>query len=165
MRFGIGRILELSGDKGTGNLAVQLLRLRNGSLHSLRPRGEDDLRAIGLQQLAPLHAHGFRQGQNCLVALGRSHSRQADSGISAGGFNDGGSRLQQPLLFSIQNHLQGNPVFYAASRIKILQLRQNHSVCNACCLFVIHQLHKRGSSNEFFRTFFNICHSLFSFFI
>ena len=93
MRFCIGRIVKLSGNEGTGDFAVELLRLRNRPFHAFRSGCQYNLGAISLQQLTPFHAHRLRQRKNGFITSRRSHSRQADSRIAAGRLDNGGTGL------------------------------------------------------------------------
>ena len=125
MGGGIGRVDKLAGDKAVGDLLCQLLRLGDGPLHPLDPFGEYQLRAVGLHQLAALHAHGLRHGDDDAVTPGRRHGGQADPGVAGGGLDDDRAGLQLAAGLRLVDHRLGNAVFYRPGGIEILQLSQN----------------------------------------
>ena len=84
MDLGIRRIVELLQHVAVRRRREHLLGLRNRALHAFRPGREHDLRAEGAQQHAALHAHGFRHGEDQLVAFDRGDERQPDAGVAAG---------------------------------------------------------------------------------
>ncbi len=81
---GVGGVLELlqehvaarvRGDDGLG--------AGDGAVHPLGALGEDELGAVGDEQLAPLHAHGVGHGERERVAARRRDERQRDAGVAA----------------------------------------------------------------------------------
>ena len=93
MRLGICRVIKLSEDDRAGYGGLELFSLGDGALHALCALCQNQLRAIGLKKRAALHAHGVRKRQDGMIALGRSHRSQSDTGVAAGGLDDGGAGL------------------------------------------------------------------------
>src|SRR5438552_10769453 len=56
------------------------------------------------------------------VAAIHSDQRQADSGISCGGFDDGASGLEQAFFLGAANDADGGTIFYASTWIQVFQL-------------------------------------------
>ena len=63
MRFRVGRVGELAGNKAVGQSRGQFLRLGDGSLHAQRAVRQHQFRAVGFQEVAAFHAHRLRHGQ------------------------------------------------------------------------------------------------------
>ena len=61
--------------------------------HALGPLGEDQLRTVGLHNLAALHAHGFGHADDDPIPSGGGHRGQADAGVAGGGLNNNGAGL------------------------------------------------------------------------
>ena len=123
----VGRIYKLAGDEAVGNFLRQLVSLGDGALHALRPFRQHDFRTVGFQNVAALHTHGLRHGEDDAIAFGRSNRSQADASIAGSGFDDNGTGFQQPFRFRVFDHGLGDAVLHAACRVKILQLNQNCS--------------------------------------
>ena len=68
VRGGIGLVGELAGDEAVRRLGGKLLGFRYRALHALCPVGQNYLRAVGLEQLAPLYAHRLRHGEYNFIA-------------------------------------------------------------------------------------------------
>ena len=117
---GVGSVFKLLQDNCTGYAVTQLLGSADGTRHTVFSRGEANLSTVGFYQVTALHAHGLGHGKDKVVALNGADQCQSYASISAGGFNDGGSRLQDAFLLSILNHRQCDTVLYAAARIKKL---------------------------------------------
>ena len=122
MGLGVGGVGELAGDEAAGDPGGQLPGLFHGPGHALGPLGEHQLRPVGLDQLAALHAHGVRHDDDELIPPGRRHRGQADARIAGGGLNKGGPGLQSPGSFRLINDALGDPVLYRPGRIQIFQL-------------------------------------------
>ncbi|MPN01533.1 hypothetical protein SDC9_148742 [bioreactor metagenome] len=114
----VGRIVELLGYDRIRVTGVQLFGFGNGALHAGGAVGQHQLGAIGGQEFAPLHAHGFRHGQNQPVTLDRRHQRQADAGIAAGRFDDQSAGLEYARLLRGLDHRQRDAVFDRTARIE-----------------------------------------------
>ena len=68
VRGGIGLVGELAGDEAVRRLGGKLLGFRYRALHPLCAVGQNYLRAVGLEQLAPLDAHRLRHGEYNFIA-------------------------------------------------------------------------------------------------
>ena len=121
----VGGVHELSGNEAAGNLLGQLAGLGDGALHAPGPFGEDQLRAVGLHQLAALHAHGFGHDNDNAVAPGGGHGGQADAGVAGGGFDDDGAGFQKAPGLGVVEHGLGDPVLDGPGGVEIFQLRQD----------------------------------------
>ena len=106
VRLRVGRIGKLTGQKCTGNFFGKLLRLRNGSAHSLCSLGQDHLCAERGGKAAALHTHGIRHGQNHAIAPRGRYKRQTHAGISARRLHNGSALFEQAAAFRILNHSQ-----------------------------------------------------------
>ncbi|MPM37749.1 hypothetical protein SDC9_84368 [bioreactor metagenome] len=118
MGVGIGRGGKLLGNESAGMLGLEFQRGVDRALHAFGARRQDQLRTVGGQQFAPLDAHGFRHGQDELVALDRGGEGQADAGVAAGGFDDQGSGREFAVAFGGFDHGQTDPVLDAAAGIE-----------------------------------------------
>ena len=68
-----------------------------------------------------------------MVALDGRYQCQSYARISAGGFYDGGARLQDALLFGVFDHCQCNTVLHATAGVEKLYLC-NHRGLQTLCL-------------------------------
>lgn len=68
---GLAWFTNWPGMKLFGSSAASSSALRNGSLHALCPVRQHQFRAVGFQQVAALHAHGFRHRQDESGTRGR----------------------------------------------------------------------------------------------
>ena len=144
---GVGRIRKLAGQEAAGRLRGDLLRLGNGTLHALRAVRQDELRAISLEQVAALDAHGLRHGQDDAIAARGRHGGKADAGVAARRLDDDSARLQQAALLGIVQHGTGDAVLYTARGVKIFDLGQQ--VClQAARRGKALQLHERRVADE-----------------
>ena len=87
---GLAGFLNCCGMKELGFAVQQFLRLGDGAVHALFAGREDDLGPEGLEQPAPLQAHGLGHGDDQLVAAGGTGEGQADAGVAAGRLDDDG---------------------------------------------------------------------------
>ena len=101
------------------------VRLGDGSLHPFSARRENDLRAEGFEQVAPLDAHRVRHGEDGLVAFGAGHPREADAGVAAGGLDDGGAGAENSALLGIFDHRQGDAVLDASAGVERFNLERD----------------------------------------
>ena len=85
-------------------------------------RREDDLRAVGLQQLAPLSGGVLRHHADQPVAAQPGHHGQRDAGVARGRLEDRGARRQQAVLLRRRDHVEGGAVLDRAGRVAVLQL-------------------------------------------
>ena len=133
MLGGVGGVLELLQDNSTGSGVAQGLCLTDSTRHAVLTRGETHFGTVGFHEVSTLHAHGFRHGQNQVVALDSADQRQSDTSIAAGGFDDGGAGLQNALLLSVLNHRKSDAVLHAAAWVEILYFGDDGCV-KAFCL-------------------------------
>ena len=64
----VGRILKLLEDNAAWDRVAQLLSSTDSTSHSVLATGQAHLSAIGLHQIATLHAHGLGHGENEVIA-------------------------------------------------------------------------------------------------
>ena len=155
--LGVGRVDELAGDKGIGNLLGQLIGLGNGTFHALGTLAQNQLRTVGFHQLAALHAHGLRHHDDDAVALGGSHSSQADAGVAGSRLNDHGAGLELAGGLGIVDHLLGNAVLDGTGRVEVFQLCQ-HSGFQVSFLFNVGQLQQRSVADQLVCGRVNLAH-------
>ena len=147
MGLGVGGVRKLAGDEAAGDGGGQLVGLLNGPLHTLSALGQHQLCAIGLDQLAALHAHGVRHDDDQLVAPGRCHGGQANARVAGGGLDEGCAGLQSPGPLGIVNNALGDPVLHGTGGVEILQLGQDLGF-QLLFLFNMGQLQQRGTANQ-----------------
>ena len=144
----IGGVIKLPGDDAAGGFPVQRLSLGHSAGHALAAGGQHDLRSIGGDEAAPLHAHGVRHGEDHMVPQCGTHSGKTNAGVAGGGFNDGGSGRELSLLRRPGNHIDSHPVLGTAGRVLAFQLRQDRGL-QAMVLFIVAQFQKRCPADEF----------------
>ena len=132
-------------------------RFGDGAFHALAALGEHQLRAVGLEDIAALDAHGLGHGEDDAVALGGGDGRKADAGIAGGGLNDDGAGLQQALCLRILDHRLGDAVLDTAGGVQVFKLHQKPSL-QAQLLLEIRDLHQRCVADETQCAFVNVCH-------
>ena len=103
-------------------LADDLLGLLHGAAHALGAGGQDDLGAVRAQHDPAFGGHGFRHGQDDLVAAGRAHHGQGDSGVAGRAFDDGAAGLEGTGLLGSVDDGDADPVLDAVGRVVELQL-------------------------------------------
>ena len=126
---GIGGIHKLPQNHGSRNAIAQGFCLCNGAFHAFGGRGEFELCTVCFQQIAALDAHALRHGEDGAIAFCHAHPSESYAGVAAGGFNDGGARLQYAFLLGIFYHGKRYAVFHTAARIECF-----HFHCNSCFL-------------------------------
>ena len=114
----VGRVFKLLRNKGARRPPVNFVSPGDGPFHTGGSVGQDQLRAVRLEQLAPLDAHGFGHGQDQFIPFDRRDHRQADAGIAAGRLDDQRPRFQHAALFRVLDHGQRDPVLHTAARIE-----------------------------------------------
>ena len=96
----------------------------DGRFHAALLGRQDDLRPIGAHRRPALHAHVLRHDEDHAVTLdGRRHG-QGDTGIAAGGLDQGIAGFDLTPHLGVANHAQGRPVLDRTGRIVTLQLDQ-----------------------------------------
>ena len=154
------RVDELAGDKAVRDLRGQLVGLRDRALHALCAVREDELRAIGLHDLAALDAHGLRHDDDDAVASGRGDGRQTDAGVAGGGLDDDGVRLEHAALLRVLDHGQRHTVFYGAGRVEVLELCQNTGF-ELLLFFNMRQLQKGRFTDQLVSGCIDLAHEMF----
>ncbi len=101
------------------------LRGGDGASHGIAAWSEDDLSTICLQKCHALYAHVFRHRENHAIALRCPDHGQPDSGVAAGGFNDGAAGFQTAFLFSSFDHAETNAVLDASTWIEGLEFHEH----------------------------------------
>ena len=104
MYLGVGGVVELLRHEVAGVLLHELFRGEHRAGHAFNRRGEHELRAVTLQQLATLTAHVVRHGQDQVVALGGRDHRQAYARVTTRRFDDGGAGLQAAGSLGLLDH-------------------------------------------------------------
>ena len=122
-----GRVLhvaELLGHEGEGVLLQYLLRSPDRSFHLLRGGREDDLGAVGREQLPPLEAHVVGHREYEPVSLDGAHESEPDPRVPARGLDYHAlARLNGSRFFRGRDHLKAYPFLDAASGVQVLELR------------------------------------------
>lgn len=67
MDSGVGRIGKLAGNKAVGGSFGQFLCLGDGAFHTKCAVGQHQFGAVGFEQVAAFHTHGFRHGKDHAV--------------------------------------------------------------------------------------------------
>ena len=62
-----------------------------------------------------------------MVAFDGSHQCQTHAGVAAGGLDDGGSGLEEPLLFGLFNHGKGDAIFHTTTGVEALDFGDDGS--------------------------------------
>ena len=125
MRLRIGGIDKLTADDAVFVFCMQAFRLGDGSLHARLSVGQYDFRAECDEQLAPLHTHRGRHGQNEFITLDGTHGGKPDARVAARGFNEQGVFVNLPLPFQALYNGEGGAVFHAARGIEILEFGED----------------------------------------
>ncbi len=125
MNLRVGWIVELLQHDVAHIRGQDFLRLADRPAHPFGARRQDQLGAKGLQQLAPLQAHGVGHHQQAVIAFGRSHQRQADAGVAAGRLHQNGVRPNLAEFLRRFDHILSNAVFDAGAGVEEFQLNQH----------------------------------------
>ena len=156
----ICRIDKLSRDKAVRDLLRQLIRLGDGTLHSLGAFRQHQLRAICLHQLTALDAHRLRHDDDDAVSARGGDGCQTDTGVARGRLDDDRTRLQQAFFLGIVDHLLGDAVLDRSRRIEVFQLRQNAGI-QILGLLYVGQFQQRGLADQLVCGCINLAHSMF----
>ena len=140
---------------------MQFLGLGYGSLHAFCTAGQYQFGPQGFEQGAAFDTHRLRHGQDEMISFRSRNKGQSYAGVSAGGFYQGGTRLQQSALFSILNHSQCHAVLYAASGVEILQFNQNPGF-QLVFLYEVVKLQKWSVAYQFGQAFCYFRHDFFT---
>ena len=125
MRRRVRLVRELRGDERMRRRLRELLRLCDGALHALAAIREDDLRTVGLEQIAALDAHRLRHREDGAVAAGRRDRGEADARVARRRLDDDAARLELALFLRLIDHRLRDAVLDRASRVEILQLDED----------------------------------------
>ena len=145
--LGVGRVDELAGDEGVGDLFRQLIGLGDGTLHALCALAEHQLCAVGLHQLAALDAHGLGHHDDDAVALGGGHSGQTDASVAGGRLDDDGAGLQLAGGLGVIDHGFGDAVLDGTGGVEVFQLCQQLGG-KVFVLLDVGQLQQRGVADQ-----------------
>ena len=112
-------IVELVGKEiAVRMLASHDVSLLNGPIGALLGRGEQNFHAIGLHDLAALNTGRLGHDKLALVSFDCTDHGQANTGVTAGRFQDNLVRGQGAALFGSLDHRQSDTVLDRTSRIK-----------------------------------------------
>ncbi len=154
MDLGVGGVLELLRDEharvGGGHLFSHL----NRRVHAAAAGGEDQFRAVGAQQHAPLFAHRVGHDQRAFITPRRAGKRQGDARIAAGGLDDDRVGLDLAGLFSRVDHGYADAVFDRVGRVVVFQLG-GYGGFGAGLGGDAVQAHQRGVADQFGRVVVN----------
>ena len=89
---------------------MQLLGACDRALHPLRAVRQDDLRPIGLEEVAALHAHRLRHRENRAVAARRRHRGDTDARVAARRLDQRRPRRNLAVLFRLLDHRDRNAI-------------------------------------------------------
>lgn len=116
----IGRVVELVGEPGAGNLARQARRIilvvLGVALADVRA-GQVDLGAQGFQVQHLLGGHLVGHHQHHAVALDAGDQRQAQAGIAGGGLDHRAAGLQAAILLGGLDHGAADAVLDGAAGV------------------------------------------------
>ena len=157
---GIGGVHKLAGNEAVRNFLCQLLSLGDGTLHTLGTFRQYQLRAVGLHELAALHAHGFGHDDDDAIAPGGGDGSQTDAGVAGGGFNDDAAGLQQTLLLRVVDHSLGDAVFHGACGVEVFQLGKDLRF-QTQFLLNVYQLQQGSLSDQLIGGCINLTHNQF----
>ena len=125
MREGVRGVIELPGDDAARVFRAQGLRLRDRAAHALGPGREDDLGAVGRDELDALDAHGVRHDYHGPVAQRGGEGGEADAGVAAGGLDYHAAGREGALRLGAAYHVERGAVLRAAGGIVPLELREH----------------------------------------
>ena len=147
VNFGVGGVVKLLRHETVWGLGENLLGFGDRALHSVWTGSENDFRAKGKEQHAPLKAHGFRHGENEFVASGGCHESQSYAGVAAGRLDQHGfAGLDFPCALGLRDHADADAILHAGAGILAFQFR-HHLGGAAFCHFV--QPDQRSVANQF----------------
>ena len=160
MRFGVGRVHKLSGNKAVGDLRRKFFRLCNRALHPLCTLGEHQLCAVGFQKITAFHRHRFGHYDDNSVSTRRSNRRKADTGISGSWLDNHRTGFQFSTCFSLIDHFLRDPVFHRTCRVPVFQF--GNDLCfQVQSLFNMCQFQKRGFSDQLVCRCINVRHKCY----
>ena len=107
-------------------------------------RGQDDLCAQEPHQLSALNAEAFRHDDHERVAFRGTDHGQADTRVATGCFDNGLSRLQRAVLFSLLDDVHRQAVFDRSTRICRFELDVHRYVIGRYSL----DFYARGVPNQ-----------------
>ena len=114
----VRRIIKLLKNNGTGRSIAQCLGFGNGARHTFGTRCQHNFRSKCFQQVTTFQTHGFGHGQHQPIPFDGSYHGKANTGISAGRFNQGCTGFQHTPFLGIFNHSQCRTCLDTARRIK-----------------------------------------------
>ena len=156
---GVGGVLKLLQDDGTGNTITQLLGGTDGTCHTVLATGQAYLSTVCLDKVATLHTHRLGHRQDELVTLDGGDEGESYASITAGGFDDGGSWFQQSFLLCVLYHGEGDTVFHTTARVEKLYFGDDRCLQSFRCRVVV-QFEQGSSPNKLGQLFCNLCHNI-----
>ena len=160
VRLRVRRIDELPGDEAVRRLRGELLGLGDGALHALGTVGEDELRAVGLHQLAALDAHGLRHDDDDAVAARGGDGGEADTGVAGGRLDDNGVGLQLAAGLGVIEDGLGDTILDGAGGVEVFKLGEKLGF-ELFCLFDVGQFEKRGLADQLVCGSVDLAHNVF----
>ena len=124
VRRGVCRVRELSEDDGSFDLIPELLCLFDRSGHALAALCQDELCAVGLQELSSLNAHRLRQSDDHFVSSCCRDQTDTDARVSARRLDQSVARLDQAFFFRVYYHLEADSVLHRSGGVEALKLRK-----------------------------------------
>ena len=141
----VGRVFKLLRNQIARVGFGQCLGLGDGAAHALGARRQDQLGAVGAQQLATLAAHGFRHHDGAAVAARGAHHGQTNAGVTRGRLQNNGVRANLAGGFSGIKHGHGDAIFDAVAGVEELQFG-HHSGLGTSGEAI--QANQRGIANQ-----------------
>ena len=157
MDGGVRRVDELAGDEAAGDLRRQLIRFGDGTLHALGAFGQDDLRAVGFEDVAALDAHGLGHREDGFIALGSRDGCEADAGVAGGRLDNDGALFQEALFLGVLDHRLRDTVLDASGRVEVFEFDEKGGL-QVQFLFDVGHFDQRGVTDELDSSFINVCH-------
>lgn len=116
------RVSVLVEHDPVGVLGGQFLGDADGRVGAARRRGRDDLGAPHGEQVAPFLGGVLRHDAHDAVALELGRHGERDSGVAAGGLQDGAAGGQPAVLLRLFDHVERGAVLDRAGGVAVLQL-------------------------------------------
>ncbi len=143
----VGRVVELVGEPGAGDLARQargiVLVVLGMALADVRA-GQVDLGAQGFQVQDFFGRHLVGHDQHHAVALDARHQRQAQAGIAGGGLDHGAAGLQAAVVLGLLDHGAADAVLDRAAGVLRFQFQKQLARTGVHA----RDLHQRGVADQ-----------------
>ena len=125
VRLGVGHVRVLVGLEGAGDLLGQAVGDAVVGLRRVRAHvggRDDDLGAVGAQEVDLLLRHLVRHDRDHAVALQARGDREAGAGVAGGRLDDRAAGLQPPVSLGGLDEPHRDAVLDRAARIEVLEL-------------------------------------------